>query len=532
MPRNGTSDRRDAASGPPVAKPEPRTGRVLIAAICGASLGFIGASVVNVALPTFQSQLGADATDIQWIVSAYNLAIASLLLGAGAFSDRFGHRRTFRFGLLCYTAASILCGAASDPDLMIAARTAQGFAAALLVPSSLGLVSSAYPAGQRGRAVGLWSSFSAVGAGLGPLIGGLMIGYASWRFMFWLNVPIAIAAWYLLTTSHAVDDVSHRDQPFDWLGAAYSVATLGLFTFAAIETSVLGISHPLILTGFALAAAGALLFIRTQAIGPAPLMPLSLFHSRDFRAVNLATFLTYCTIGGGFYVMMLTWIQIQGYSPLAAGAITLPFMLCTAGLAHTVGRLVARFGPRVPLTVGMTLLSCGFFSWTLPAMGTPFWLGYLPGVLATALGIALIVGPVTTVVVGTVGLERSGIASGVNSAIARSAILLSVAVLGAIHYGVFEHAATAQFAAMDLDPALVSYLQREMINMAAIDVPGRFDAATRTGVHGVIDTAFLNAARLIMLIAGVLALAGAFVVYRNVDRIERTAQGDRGRAIT
>lgn len=492
--------------------------------MCGASLGFVGASIVNVALPTFQLELGADATDIQWIVSGYNLAIASLLLGAGAFSDRFGHRRTFCCGLLAYTAASIVCGAATNPDVMIAARVVQGFAAALLVPSSLGLVNSTYPATSRGHAVGLWSSFSAVGAGLGPLLGGLMITCASWRYLFWINVPIALAAWWLLATSHAVKDTAHRDHPFDWTGAACSVATLAVLTFAAIETSVLGLTHPLILTGFTLAALGAWFFIRLQSRSPAPLMPLGMFHSRDFTAVNLATFLAYCTIGGGFYVMMLTWIQIQGYSPLAAGAITLPFMLFTGGLAHAIGHLVARIGPRIPLTAGMLLLAGGFLSWALPTLGTSFWSGYLPGVLATALGIALIVGPVTTVVTGAVDIRQSGTASGVNSAVARSAILLSVAVLGAIHYGVFERAATAGLDALRLEPALVSHLRRELINMAALEIPASAPPATRAAIAAVIDTAFLRAANCVMLIAGALALAGAYVVYRYVGSVTPPAR--------
>jgi EmrB/QacA subfamily drug resistance transporter len=518
---------------PPDPSVEPRPGRVLIASVCGASLGFIGASVVNVALPTFQLELGADATDIQWIVSGYNLAIASLLLGAGAFSDRFGHRRTFHFGLVCCTAASIVCGAATSPDVMIAARVAQGFAGALLVPSSLGLVNTAYPAATRGHAVGLWSSFSAVGAGLGPFIGGLMIESASWPYMFWMNVPIALLAWWLLSTSHAARDIPHRDHPFDWTGAAYSVATLGVFTFAAIETSALGITHPLVLAGFVLAAIGGCLFIRTQSRSRAPLMPLTMFHSRNFSAVNLATFLAYCTIGGGFYVMMLTWIQIQGYSPLAAGTITLPFMLFTGGLAHAVGNLVRRIGPRLPLTTGMVLLGCGFLSWTLPTIGTSFWIGYLPGVLATALGIALIVGPVTTVVMGSVDVKQSGTASGVNSAVARSAILLSVAVLGAIHYGVFEQSASQQLANITLDSQLAAHLQRELINMAAIDIPATVAPATRATISGIIDAAFLSAARLVMAIAGMLALAGAFVVYRYVGRdpspSRRPGAGDQPR---
>lgn len=519
---------RASANKLPLHNTEPDAARVLVAAVCGASLGFIGASVVNVALPTFQLELGADATDIQWIVSGYNLAIASLLLGAGAFSDRFGHRRTFQSGLFVYTAASVVCGAATSPDLMITARVVQGFAAALLVPSSLGLVNTAYPAATRGHAVGLWSSFSAVGAGFGPFIGGFMIETASWRYMFWMNVPIALTAWWLLSTSRAARDVPHREHPFDWTGAAYSVATLGVFTFAAIETSSLGIAHPLVLAGFVLAMICGAMFIHTQSRSPAPLMPLTMFHSRDFSAVNLATFLAYCTIGGGFYVMMLTWIQIQGYSPLAAGTITLPFMLFTGGLAHAIGNLVRRIGPRLPLTTGMVLLACGFFSWTLPGIGTSFWIGYLPGVLATALGIALIVGPVTTVVMGAVDVKQSGTASGVNSAVARSAILLSVAVLGAIHYGVFEHSASAQLGDIALEPQLAAELQRELINMAAIDIPAHLAPATRAAISDIIDTAFLRGARLVMMIAAVLALIGAFVVYRYVG-LERPP--DRGTGI-
>lgn len=322
---------------------------VLAAAVLGAGLGFLGASIVNVALPTFQTELGADATDIQWIVSAYNLAIAALLLRAGAFSDRVGHLKIFRLGLVTCAGASIVCAVAWEPSVLIVGRALQGFASALLVPSSLGLVNTVFPAHSRGYAVGLWSSFSAVGGGLGPIIGGLTIAFATWHYMFWINLPIVAVVWWLL---RAQSDTAIRPQTqrrFDWAGSIYSILALGLLTFAAIESPRIGVAHPITIALFGAAFFAAFLFLRTQHRSAAPLMPLTMFHSRNFSAANLVTFLTYCTIGGGFYVMMLTWIQIQGYSPLAAGAITLPFMLFTGGFAHTVSSLVRRIGPKVPL---------------------------------------------------------------------------------------------------------------------------------------------------------------------------------------
>ena len=288
---------------------------VLAAAVLGAGLGFLGASIVNVALPTFQTELGADATDIQWIVSAYNLAIAALLLSAGAFSDRQGHLKIFRFGLIICAVASAICAIAWDPSVLIIGRALQGFASALLVPSSLGLVNTVFPAHSRGYAVGLWSSFSAVGGGLGPIIGGLAIEFASWQYMFWINVPIVLLVWWLLRSQRHPPVEPRPQHPFDWAGAIYSVLALGLLTFAAIQSPRIGVSHPITVALFAIAAVAGFLFLRTQQRSEAPLMPLTMFHSRNFAAANVVTFLTYCTIGGGFYVMMLTWIQIQVLLP-------------------------------------------------------------------------------------------------------------------------------------------------------------------------------------------------------------------------
>ena len=507
---------------------EPYPTRILVAAILGAALGFLGASIVNVALPTFQTELGADATDLQWIVSAYNLAIAALLLSAGAFSDRKGHLKIFRLGLVTCVVASIVCATAREPSVLIIGRAFQGFASALLVPSSLGLVNNVYPAHARGYAVGLWSSFSAVGGGMGPIIGGFVIEFFSWPYIFWINVPIVLIVWWLLGSQPDTAVERRAQKPFDWAGAIYSVAALGLLTIASIESPSIGVFHPMILTLLVIAAAAGFLFIRTQRHSDAPLMPLSMFRSRNFAAANVVTFLAYCTIGGGFYVMMLTWIQIQGYSPLAAGAITLPFMLFTGGFAHSVSTLVRRIGPKLPLSSGVALLGFGFVTFALPGIGTSFWIGYLPGVLLTALGIALLVAPVTTVVMGSVELKQSGIASGINSAVARSAILLSVAVLGTIHFAQFERIATAGLNQLDLNPKLEIHMQAELINMAAAEIPDDTPRHTASAIHEVITGSFLQATRIILLIAGALSILGAIIAFIYIDRPDRESLLDDG----
>ena len=507
-----------------VAEPRRPT-PVLVAAILGASLGFVGASVVNVALPTFQTALGADATDLQWVVSAYNLAIAALLLGAGAWSDRFGHVRTFRIGLVLYTAASIACGAATDPSVMICGRVAQGVGAALLVPSSLGLVNTMYPADARGHAVAVWSSFSAVGAGMGPFLGGFLIDVVSWRFIFWMNVPVAVAAaWLVMNVPPSRPHETDADA-FDWPGAAYSVIALGLLTFSAIETSQLGLGHPLVVAAFGAAIFSAWRFVRRERRAAAPMIPLALFRSREFSAANAVTFLAYCTIGGGFYVMMLTWIQIQGYSALVAGTIALPFMLMTAAFAHPVATIVRRLGARLPLTAGLVLLGTGFLSWVRPDVGTSFWSGYFPGVISTAIGIALIVGPVTYVVVGAVDVRYSATASGINSAVARTATLLSIAVLGAVHFQVFETQASRAIDQLGLAREAAGALRGELINMAAARIPETLDPDMRDTVRSLLDAAFLAGTRSVVAIAGALALAAAVIAFR---RVERGPNGERG----
>jgi hypothetical protein len=443
------------------------------------------------------------------------------LLSAGAVSDRFGHLAIFRLGLIVCAISSVVCAIAWSPTVLIVGRALQGLSSALLVPSSLGLVNTAYPIEERGRAVGLWSSYSAVAGGVGPLIAGVLLATTSWRYLFWINVPMVALVWYLLGRTAVLGHETHSRR-FDWPGAGYSIVTLALLTFAAIQSSTLGIAHPIVLSSFGVAALLAHRFLRRQKVAENPLIPLGIFRSRNFMAANVVTFLAYSSIGGGFYVMMLTWIQIQGYSPLAAGTITLPFMLFTAGFAHPVARIVRRIGARLPLSIGVTLLGIGFVIFAIPDVGTSFWLGYFPGIIATASGIALLVAPVTTVIMGSVDPSQSGIASGINSAIARSAILLSVAVLGAIHIAQFEQAAILGLATLDLPTTLESFMHSELINMAAAEIPSEASPEVREAIREVIVNAFMSAARIAMLIAAALSLCGGLIAFFAIAPLQKS----------
>lgn len=490
--------------------------RLLLAAILGAGLGFLGASVVNVALPTFQTELNADATDIQWIVSAFNLALAGLLLNAGAISDRRGHLATFRLGLLVYAGASVICATAKSPDVLIFGRAVQGLGSALLIPSSLGLVNTAHEAHERGRAVGLWSSYSAVVGGTAPLIAGILLAIASWRYLFWINIPIAILVWRLLDSSHVQLPKRPPSKVFDWYGALFSLLTLGLLTFAAIESSALGLHSAVVWFSLFMGLAAAYLFIRSQRQVPHPLMPLEMFHSPTFAAANVVTFLAYSCMGGGFYVMMLTWIQIQGYSPLAAGTITLPFMFCTATLAHPVAKLIRRIGPRLPLAGGVMSLGCGFMSFSFAEVGTSFVSGYLTGIILTAIGIASVVASLTTAIMSSVEVSQSGTASGINSATARTAILFSVGILGAIHIAQFESRASIGLDALNLEPTLESQMYRELPRMAAAEIPTNIDANIQNAIHKVIEYSFMDATHVVTRIAGTLAILGALIAFVGI----------------
>jgi EmrB/QacA subfamily drug resistance transporter len=411
---------------------------VLAVAILGSSMTFVDGTVVNVALPVLGRQLGATAAELQWIVEAYMLFLASLILVGGALGDRWGRRRMFVAGTLIFASASAWCGLAPDVTHLIAARAAQGAGAALLVPGSLALISANFSRGRRGRAIGTWAGFTSIAAGLGPVLGGWLVQEISWRWIFFINLPLAAAvvaiAWWRVPESRGVASTA----PIDWRGAALAVAGLAGLVFGLIEGGSEGFSERRVFLSLASGGAALAAFVLVEWRARYPMVPPVLFRSRTFTGVNLLTLFLYCAAGATMFVLPFNLIQVQGYSVVEAAAALLPFVVVMSLLSRWAGGLMDRYGSRLPLTVGPVIASVGFALFTRAAGGGAYWTTVLPAILVMSVGFAVSVAPLTTTVMTSVEAGQAGLASGINNAVSRLATLIAVAVAGLISKGSFE----------------------------------------------------------------------------------------------
>jgi EmrB/QacA subfamily drug resistance transporter len=402
----------------------------LVACILGSGIAFLDGTIVNVALPAIQRDLGGGLTAQQWIVDAYLLTLGSLILVGGSLGDLFGERRVFALGVGAFGAASALCGLAPSAPLLIAARGVQGIAGALLTPSALAVIVTVFPdQRERGAAIGTWTAWSGIATVIGPLAGGELIHVASWRWIFFVNVPFAVATVVLVLAAVPARAVSARAR-VDWLGGALCVAGLGGAAFGLIEQRRLGWSSPAIVGSLAGGAALLVLFVRWERRTAAPMLPLRLFARRNFSVTNVETFAVYAGLSTLTFFLMLFLQQLAGYSALRAGLALLPVTIVLFLFSRLVGRLSARYGPRIfmgagPLLGGLSLL------WLVrlrPGFGYASEL--LPPLLLFAVGLCLTVAPLTTTVLADAGERDAGIASGVNNAVARVAGLLGIALVG------------------------------------------------------------------------------------------------------
>lgn len=400
---------------------------VLPATILGSSMGFIDGSVVTIALPAMQQNLQTTFGTMQWVVNGYMLTLASLILLGGSAGDRFGRRRVFMIGLAGFAAASVACGLAPSATWLVAARIAQGVAAALLTPTSLAIIGATYRGEARGAAIGTWAAAGSVTTALGPPLGGWFIDDVGWRAIFFINLPIAAVA--LLLATKLPDDRGTEDcAPLDQRGAVLAVVSLGLLSYGLMA---LGEGNRLTAAlAIAFAVPTAWLFIRTEARVQAPMMPLGLFRNADFSGANALTVLLYAAIGGALFLLPYLLIEIHGYSATAAGAAFLPFSAIMGLGSRWSGGLVDSFGPRPLLIVGPLVTAAGYAILGLSEAGTSYWSGVLPGLLAVSVGMMISVAPLTTTVFDSVPEDMSGTASGINNAAARAGSLLAVAALG------------------------------------------------------------------------------------------------------
>lgn len=507
-----------AGAPPERAAPTGESGRwVLLATILGSSMVFIDGSVVNVALPTIQSDLVASAASTQWVVESYALFLAALILAGGALGDRFGRRRLFILGTALFAITSIWCGLAPDVGNLIVARAAQGLAGAILTPASLALITATYnDETERGKAIGTWSGFTAITTAFGPVLGGWLVEQASWRWVFFINVPLAAIVLFLSIT-RMPESRDPAAQRVDWLGATLAALGLGSLVFGLIEAPERGWSDPLILLTL---GAGVLLlisFVMVEKRIQAPMMPLGLFRSRTFSGANLLTLLLYAALGGALYFVPFVLIQVQGYSSTEAGAALLPFVLLMFALSRWSGGLIGRFGAKTPLVVGPLIVAGGFALFAVPGIEGSYWSTYFPAVVVLGLGMAITVAPLTTAVMSAVDDRRSGIASGVNNAVSRTASLLAIAIFGVVVATVFKSELGNRLHDLGLDPETRAAVEIQSDDLAAAEAPPTVDVQTRTAIDEAIDRSFLGGFRLAMLVASAMAIASAIAAFTLVE---------------
>jgi EmrB/QacA subfamily drug resistance transporter len=481
---------------------------VLAATILGSSLAFIDASSTNVALPALQASLGATVIEVQWVINAYTLMLAALILPGGALGDRLGRVRVFASGVAIFALASLWCGLAPTVGHLIAARTLQGVGGALLIPGSLTLISASFPADARGRAIGLWSGFSALTGAVGPVLGGWLIDTLSWRWIFLANVPVAVVILAIAATRlpESRDREAHR---LDWRGALLITASLTGITYGLLESPTSGFAAPAVLAALLVGTGLFGAFVVVQARTEAPMVPLDLFRSPTFAGANLLTLLLYGALGGALFLLPLNLVQIQGYSATAAGAALLPFVLILFVLSRWAGGLVERYNVRLPLTVGPSIAAIGFALLALPGARGSYWLTIFPAATALGLGMATVVGPLTTTVMNAVDQDHAGTASGINNAVSRVATLLAISVLGIVMLSSFGSALEAQMARLDLPAEAVAAIRDRRASLAGMSLPQGLDDAQRDALRAAIADAFIVGYRAVMAIAAGIALASA-----------------------
>jgi EmrB/QacA subfamily drug resistance transporter len=490
---------------------------VLAATIIASSMAFIDGTVVNVALPALQTSLNASAVDMQWIIEAYSLLLSALLLLGGSLGDHYGLRRVFLIGVTLFAAASAVCGFAANIRELIAARALQGLGAALLVPGSLAIISSSFSENQRGRAIGTWSGFSAITAAIGPVIGGWLIEHVSWRAVFFINIPLALLV-TLISLWRVPESSDPESTGLDWRGAILGALGLGALVYGLIESSRLGFSDRRVLTALIGAVVLLGLFLITEMRVPNPMLPLPLFRSRTFTGANLLTFLLYGALGGTLFFLPLNLIQVQRYSATAAGTALLPFILIISSLSRWSGGLVAKYGPKLPLIVGPLIAAFGFILFMLPDVGGGYWTNFFPAIVVLGLGMAVSVAPLTTTVMNSVAQNRVGIASGINNAVARSAGLVAIAVLGIVMLRVFDDGLDRHLAGGKLSVSMLQSLHAQRTRLAAVDLPEDQDPATRQLIRSTVDESFVSGFRVIMAIGAALAVASAGTAFTLIGR--------------
>jgi EmrB/QacA subfamily drug resistance transporter len=504
----------------PVVSPSYSGVWIIVATILGSSMAFIDSTAVNVALPILQADLGASIGDLQWIINAYVLFLASLLLVGGALGDRLGRKRMFIVGIVIFAGASVWAGFSPNATSLIIARAVQGIGGAIFVPGSLALIGACFSDSERGSAIGTWTAASALTTVAGPVLGGFLAEEFSWRWVFFINIPLAIIV-IAIAMARVPESREVGDSKIDWLGGALATVGLAGLVYGLTESTNAGLGDPIVLASIAIGLAALIGFVIAETKIESPMMPLGVFRNRSFAGANLLTLLLYAALGGFIFFVPLNLVQVQGYTGTAAGLAMLPFMALIATISRWSGGLVAKIGAKIPLTVGPSLVGIGLVLFARPGIEGPgfstYMTQYFPAVFLTGLGMAITVAPLVTVVMSTVDQRLSGLASGINNAISRTAMLLAVAVFGVVALGLFNGALDRNLTASAASTDVVQYLEVERTKLAGAELPPGLSEDAAVMAQLAIDEAFIDAFRGVIYAVALLAFLSAFVALVVID---------------
>lgn len=484
----------------------------MFVAVLGTGMVYLDQTAVNVALPKIQVALQASIGGLQWIVDIYILTLATLLLIGGSLGDRFGRVRILLIGMVVFVIASIACGAAQSLWFLVAARAVQGIGGALLVPAGLALINATARPERRGQLIGNWAMFASMVVAVGPLLGGWLVDYVSWRAVFYINVPIGIAGCFVALRYVPESRNEAAVKSLDWPGTLAMMLGLGTLLFGLIEGQHYGWSSPIIIGALLAGVAGIVGFVVIEARSAAPMIPLHLFGNANFSGINLATLIQWMALTGVLFFLTLNLQQIQGYSAFAAGLAFLPISALIILLSNPAGKLTDRIGPRPLLVIGSLIIGSSFVLFAQAGIEASYWPVLFPATLLFGLGMGLIITPLTTVAMGALPNQHSGLASGVNNTASRLAFMLGIAIMGTIMAIRFEPALARHTARLPLEPSARAQLLAEARNLGATTPPANLSAQLEQATQQAIRLAFVDSFRLVMYVCAAITLASLGVI--------------------
>ena len=487
---------------------------IMVSAIMASAMAFIDGTALNVVLPAIQKSMHASGTDLFWILNAYLLMLAALILIGGSLGDKLGRKKVFVTGVFIFIAGSAACGVAADVTLLIIFRMIQGIGGALMIPGSLSLISSSIDEKERGKAIGTWSSFTTVVTIGGPILGGALADAGYWRYIFFINVPIGIAAMLILwkkVKDNRDEDSVHK---MDFTGAIAIALGLAAFTFGFLRIPAIGFNNWQIYTALGIGLLLLITFVLIEQKSSHPMMPLTLFSNLTFSGANLLTFFLYAGLGAGMLFLSLNLVQVQGYSQLESGLTFLPFTLLMISIARFAGGLADKHGPRLlliagPAIAGLGLLLLSFVGQT--AGPSAYFTTFFPGILLFGLGMSFTVAPLTTAVMGAVSDHYAGTASGVNNALSRIAGVFANAIFGALAVLFFSGSLQQNLGAVSINKETKQAIMQQAVELGNAKVPDAVGADNKPEIETLYHTAFISAYKKIMLISAILAFSGALM---------------------